>query len=137
MKSWPWGMVLAIGLATAACSAAPVAPASLVATETVAIPPPSAPLATSTTPPANTTPPTSTSSATPSTHAPATSKKAPTRKIPARQPPQYGYQCREGDELKYKVCAGHKAWIDGQLEFTNCLSNGGTWDIGRQRCVHP
>ena len=51
--------------------------------------------------------------------------------------PQYGYQCRDGDEVKYEVCAGHKAWVDGQREFTDCLAGGGTWDVGTQRCVRP
>ncbi|MFI5585658.1 hypothetical protein ACIA5G_11535 [Amycolatopsis sp. NPDC051758] len=68
--------------------------------------------------------------------APAT-KKAPVRKTPTRKPPQYGYQCRDGDELKYDVCAGHKAWVDGQREFTDCLDGGGTWDQAAQRCVRP
>ncbi|MDT7800147.1 MAG: hypothetical protein QOI78_3580 [Actinomycetota bacterium] len=56
---------------------------------------------------------------------------------PTRKAPQYGYQCRDGDETKYEVCAGHKAWVDGQLELTNCLDGGGTWDVDTQRCVRP
>jgi len=48
----------------------------------------------------------------------------------------YGYQCRDGDETKYQVCAEHKAWVDGQLEFTNCTSTGGTWSDEEQRCLH-
>lgn len=67
----------------------------------------------------------------------ATTKKAPARKTPTRKPPQYGYQCRDGDETKYDVCAGHKAWVDGQREFTDCLDGGGTWDVDTQRCVRP
>jgi hypothetical protein len=79
-----------------------------------------------------TLPPTSTVVPTPAT------SKAPVRKTtPTRKPPRYGYQCRDGDEVKYEVCAGHKAWVDGQREFTDCLAGGGTWDVGTQRCVRP
>jgi hypothetical protein len=69
---------------------------------------------------------------------PKVTAKAPVRKTtPVRKAPQYGYQCRDGDEVKYEVCAGHKAWVDGQREFTDCLDGGGTWDIDTQRCVRP
>ena len=64
-------------------------------------------------------------------------EEGPVRKTPTRKPPQYGYQCRDGDELKYDVCAGHKAWVDGQREFTDCLDGGGTWDQVAQRCIRP
>jgi len=72
-----------------------------------------------------------------SAQAPASTTKAPVRKTPARKPPRYGYECRDGDELKYDICAGHKAWVDGQREFAECLSGGGTWDEATQRCVRP
>jgi hypothetical protein len=52
----------------------------------------------------------------------------------ARQAPQYGYQCMPGDEKHYSVCASHKAWIDGQIEYDNCISSGRTWDIAAQKC---
>jgi hypothetical protein len=67
---------------------------------------------------------------------PTTTGKTPTRKKATRVPPQYGYQRRDGDEKLYSVCAGHKSWVDGQLEFTNCLDSGGTWNIEHQRCDH-
>lgn len=54
--------------------------------------------------------------------------------VSKRTAPQYGYQCRDGDEATYSVCAGHKAWTDGQVEYANCLSSGGTWNIDAQRC---
>ncbi len=74
----------------------------------------------------------------PTSAPPKTAAKAPVRKAtPTRKAPQYGYQCRDGDEAKYQVCAGHKAWVDGQLEFTGCLDGGGTWDADTQRCVRP
>ncbi|GAB2977991.1 hypothetical protein LWP59_38915 [Amycolatopsis acidiphila] len=66
---------------------------------------------------------------------PTTTRKSSTRRTTTRVPPQYGYQCRDGDEKLYSICAGHKAWVDGQLELTNCLDSGGTWDIEHQRCT--
>ena len=51
-----------------------------------------------------------------------------------RQAPQYGYQCMPGDEKHYSVCAGHKAWIDGQIEYDNCINSGRSWDIAAQKC---
>ncbi|SDZ30609.1 hypothetical protein SAMN05421504_11291 [Amycolatopsis xylanica] len=79
---------------------------------------------------------TSTVPAPPSTAtAPALTRTISKQVSQTRQPPMFGYQCRDGDEKKYEVCAGHKAWVDGQLEFANCLSSGGTWDIERQVCV--
>ncbi|WP_328615788.1 hypothetical protein OHS18_02775 [Amycolatopsis sp. NBC_00355] len=72
------------------------------------------------------------------TSPPKATAKAPVRKAtPTRRAPQYGYQCRDGDEAKYEVCAGHKAWVDGQREFTDCLDGGGTWDVDTQRRVRP
>ena len=53
-----------------------------------------------------------------------------------RTPPKYGYQCRPGDAERYDVCAGHKAWVEGQREYANCLDSGGTWDIPSRSCVH-
>jgi hypothetical protein len=51
-----------------------------------------------------------------------------------RPAPQYGYQCMPGDENLYAVCAGHKAWIDGQIVYDACLAAGKTWDIATQTC---
>jgi hypothetical protein len=51
-----------------------------------------------------------------------------------RPAPQYGYQCMPGDESLYAVCAGHKAWIDGQIVYDACLAAGKTWDIATQTC---
>ena len=48
--------------------------------------------------------------------------------------PTAGYQCRVGDETRFQVCAGHKQWVDEQVEYMNCLNNGGTWDVVNQRC---
>jgi len=131
VKSWLWGMLLAAGVATAACDASPQAPSApdppLTSESILTIEP--TPVVTVTVP--------ATSSAPATTAAPATTKKPPVRRTPTRKPPQYGYQCRDGDETKYEVCAGHKAWIDGQREFTDCLNGGGTWDVDRQRCVRP
>lgn len=53
---------------------------------------------------------------------------------PNREIPQYGYQCMPGDEKLFDVCAGHKAWIDGQIEFDDCITSGRTWDIAAQKC---
>ena len=127
MKTWLWGTLLAAGLATAACGASPTparAPARSITTETVLTIEPT-PTVTVTVPPTS------------SVSAPPTASKAPVRKTPTRKPPQFGYQCRDGDEAKYEVCAGHKAWVDGQREFTDCLDSGGTWDIENQRCKRP
>ncbi|WIX99260.1 hypothetical protein QRX60_35140 [Amycolatopsis mongoliensis] len=126
MKSWLWGMLLVTGVATAACGASPSparAPAPSSTTETVVTIEPT-PVVTVTVPP--------TSSVT----APAATKTS-VRKTPTRQPPRFGYQCRDGDERKYDVCAGHRAWVDGQREFTGCLDSGGNWDIENQRCERP
>ncbi|MEU0794381.1 hypothetical protein ABZ342_30350 [Amycolatopsis sp. NPDC005961] len=131
MKTWLCGMVLAAGVATAACGAAPSparAPDQPHTSETVLTIEPT-PVVTVTVPP--------TSSATTPPPAPATTKRTSVRKTPTRKPPQFGYQCRDGDETKYDVCAGHKAWVDGQREFTDCLDGGGTWDIENQRCKRP
>lgn len=131
MKTWLCGMVLAAGVATAACGASPSparAPDQPLTSETVLTIEPT-PVVTVTVPP--------TASATASPPAPTTTKKASVRRTPTRKPPQFGYQCRDGDETKYDVCAGHKAWVDGQLEFTDCLDSGGTWDIENQRCKRP
>ncbi|HEY3469723.1 MAG TPA: hypothetical protein VGL47_31650 [Amycolatopsis sp.] len=132
MKTW-WGGLFAVALAaaTAGCGAsapAPRAPAVPVTTESVVTVEEPTPVATLTAPP-------TTSSAAPAPTR--TSAKATVRKTPTRKPPQYGYQCRDGDELKYEVCAGHKAWVDGQREFTDCLTGGGTWDEATQRCLRP
>lgn len=54
-----------------------------------------------------------------------------------RTAPTAGYQCRDGDEALYPVCAGHKAWVDGQVEVANCQNSGGTWDIASQSCTDP
>jgi hypothetical protein len=130
MKYLIAGAILALGL-TAGCATAAPAPAA---------PPPAvtsaAAVVTSTS--TTTTPPPS-PSASPTTKSSAKPKPSKTsvRKTPTRQPPTYGYQCRDGDEAKYQVCAGHKAWVDGQVEFTNCLESGGTWDIENQRCARP
>lgn len=121
-------VVLAAGCdaapATTPVPAAPPTPTIVVtveqtpATTTITLPPTSAPVTTSA--------------------PPRTATKAPVRKAtPTRKAPQYGYQCRDGDEAEYEVCAGHKAWVDGQLEFTGCLDGGGTWDTDTQRCVRP
>ena len=127
MKTWLCGMVLAAGVATAACGASP-APAQSITSETVLTIEPT-PVVTVTVPP--------TSSVTTPAPAPVATKKTPVRKTPTRKPPQFGYQCRDGDEAKCDVCAGHKAWVDGQREFTDCLDSGGTWDIENQRCRRP
>lgn len=55
---------------------------------------------------------------------------------PNDTPPKYGYQCGPGDAERYDVCAGHKAWVEGQREFTECKGSGGTWEIPSQSCVH-
>lgn len=128
MKTWLWVVLIAAGVATAGCGAsslpsrAPARPVST--TETVLTIEPT-PVVTVTVPP--------TSAVATSAPAPA-AKTTPVRKTPTRKPPQFGYQCRDGDESKYDVCAGHKAWVDGQREFTDCLNGGGTWDIDTQRC---
>ena len=41
---------------------------------------------------------------------------------PNRPIPQYGYQCMPGDEKLFEVCAGHKAWIDGQKAHGDCIA---------------
>jgi hypothetical protein len=130
MKTWLWGMLLAAGVATAACGASPSptrAPPQPITTETVLTIEPT-PIVTVTVPP--------TSSVTAPAPAPAATKPS-VRTTPTRKPPQFGYQCRDGDERKYDVCAGHKAWVDGQREFTDCLNGGGTWDVANQRCKRP
>lgn len=131
MKSWWFGMLLVAGAATAACDATPRTPSApdppLTSESILTIEPTPVVTVTETTSSVPTT----------SVPAPATTKKAPVRKTPTRKPPQYGYQCRDGDETKYEVCAGHKAWVDGQREFTDCLDGGGTWDVDTQRCVRP
>lgn len=133
MKTWWLGMLLAVGVATAACGTSPPAlqvPASPHTTEPVLTIEPT-PVLTVTTTPVSSVPSTT------SAQAPAGTTKAPVRKTPARKPPRYGYECRDGDELKYDICASHKAWVDGQREFADCLSGGGTWDEVTQRCVRP
>ncbi|PFG57135.1 hypothetical protein ATK36_0697 [Amycolatopsis sulphurea] len=134
------GMILAAGLMMAGCGGTPVAPKPSA--------PPGSPAATSVAPTSEPTVPTTTpttqtkSSSVPaktsrvSATATAAPKKTTARKTPTRKPPQYGYQCRDGDEAKYKVCAEHKSWVDGQVEFADCLDSGGTWDEDKQRCVH-
>ncbi|WP_236790579.1 hypothetical protein [Amycolatopsis sp. GM8] len=67
---------------------------------------------------------------------PTSTRKTSPRTTTKRAAPQYGYQCRDGDDKVYSVCAGHKAWVDGQLDYANCLDSGGTWNIERQRCDH-
>ncbi len=133
MKLWWLGMLLVAGVATAACDASPRTP--------IAPDPPLTSESILTIEPTLVVTVTETTSSVPTTTsvpAPATTRKAPVRKTtPTRKPPQYGYQCRDGDETKYEVCAGHKAWVDGQREFTDCLDGGGTWDIDTQRCVRP
>lgn len=132
MKSWWWGMLLVAGVATAGCGVSPRAPSTpdppLTSESILTIEP---------TPVVTVTETTSSAPPTTSAPVPATTKKAPVHKTPTRKPPQYGYQCRDGDETKYEVCAGHKAWVDGQREFTDCLDGGGTWDVDTQRCVRP
>jgi hypothetical protein len=131
MKKLLFGFLLALSVAAAGCGASPApphAPAAPVTTESALTTEP-APVVTVT---VTTTP---SVPATTSVSAPATTSKAPVRKSPTRKPPQFGYQCRDGDELKYDVCAGHKAWVDGQREFTDCVAGGGTWDVANQRCV--
>lgn len=116
--------MLAAGLATAACGTSPPparAPARSITTETVLTIEPT-PTVTVTVPPTSVV------------SAPSAASKTPVRKTPTRKPPQFGYQCRDGDEAKYEVCAGHKAWVDGQREFTECLDSGGTWDTATDRC---
>lgn len=54
-----------------------------------------------------------------------------------RTPPTAGYQCLEGDEKIYDVCAGHKAWTEGQIEYAECIDSGGVWDVPSQTCEHP
>ncbi|HVW44078.1 MAG TPA: hypothetical protein VHC18_22280 [Amycolatopsis sp.] len=103
-------------------------------TPVIPAPPPATP--SSAAPVTTTTPPPSTGATT--TKPPSTTKRSTSRKTTtARMPPTAGYQCRDGDEKLYEVCAGHKAWIDGQLECTNCLDSGGTWNIELQRCDYP
>jgi membrane-bound lytic murein transglycosylase len=51
-----------------------------------------------------------------------------------RRAPQYGYQCMPGDEKRYNVCASHKAWVDGQVEYDRCINSGRTWDVAAQKC---
>jgi hypothetical protein len=124
-------MLLVASAATAACDAAPPAsraPIVPVTSESVLTIEPTPVVTVTVTP----------TSGAPATSAPApATKKAPVRKTPTRKPPRYGYQCRDGDEVKYDVCAGHKAWVDGQREFTDCLDGGGTWDEVNQRCIRP
>ncbi len=61
----------------------------------------------------------------------------PTNNGTHRTAPTIGADCRPGDEKDYRVCAGHKAWVDGQLEYANCLDSGGSWDIPDQSCTRP
>ena len=60
--------------------------------------------------------------------------EAAKKAVSTRPAPQYGYQCMPGDEKYYSVCAGNKAWIDGQIEYDNCINSGRTWDIATQKC---
>lgn len=54
---------------------------------------------------------------------------------PSTRPvPQYGYQCRDGDEKLYSVCASHRAWVDGQTAYFACIDAARTWDIATQKC---
>ncbi|GHF56017.1 hypothetical protein GCM10017566_31410 [Amycolatopsis bartoniae] len=119
-----------LGTVTACSSSLPGIPAA----------PPQAPATTATTAPVTTAvaPQATTSRPKPtSTGMPSSKQKASAPRTTTRAAPRYGYQCRDGDEKLYSVCAGHKEWVDGQLEYTNCLSGGGTWDVKTQRCVHP
>lgn len=124
-----------------ACGAPPVqAPTGTI--------PANSPIATISTPaPTTAGPATTTSTTTPrvavattthTTKAPAKSHTPVSRKksLKKRTPPKYGYQCRTGDERKYAICAAHDDWVDGQVEFDNCMSNGGTWDVDKQKCIH-
>jgi hypothetical protein len=68
---------------------------------------------------------------------PTTTSPVITKKSPAtRKAPKYGYQCRAGDEKKYAICAGHDDWVNGQLEYMDCLDGGGTWNADQQVCDH-
>src|SRR4051794_40567995 len=90
MKTWWWGTLLAAGLATAACGTSPSparVPEQPVTTENGAH---------------------HRADAHRDRHraadlrrdhaGPAATKKTPVRKTPTRKPPQFGYQCRDGDE---------------------------------------
>jgi hypothetical protein len=59
--------------------------------------------------------------------------EAARKAVGARPAPTAGYQCRDGDEELYPVCASHKAWVDGQRESA-CISAGRTWDIPTREC---
>lgn len=48
--------------------------------------------------------------------------------------PTAGYQCWEGAEEIYDVCRQHKEWVDGQVEYAECIDAGGSWNIARQTC---
>ncbi|WP_199431667.1 hypothetical protein [Qaidamihabitans albus] len=56
---------------------------------------------------------------------------------PKRPTPTAGYQCIEGDEDIYEVCAAHEAWVAGQVEFAECTNSGGDWNIPLQECTYP
>ena len=60
--------------------------------------------------------------------------EAAQKAVSTRPAPQYGYQCKPGDENLYAVCAENKAWIDGQKVHDACLAAGKTWDIATQTC---
>lgn len=119
-------VVLLLGCAAACGQVTPGAP--------VAPAPPPATATTTTAPdrPATSRPPTTTKPPPPTTKRSTTSTTTTTR-----IPPTAGYQCRDGDEKLYEVCAGHKAWVDGQVEYANCLDGGGTWNVALQRCDYP
>lgn len=87
----------------------------------------------------STTPTTRPAPTTTSRVASTTKASVATRKstVVQRSAPTAGYQCRDGDEKHYEVCAGHKEWVDGQVEFAECHDNGGTWSVRGQRCVYP
>jgi hypothetical protein len=133
VKAWFPATLFAAAVLVAGCGATP-------ATSPAPTPSPtSTTIVTVEQTPATTTvtlPPAS-ASVTPSAPPKATTKVPVRKTTPTRKAPQYGYQCRDGDEVKYDVCAGHKAWVDGQREFTDCLDGGGTWDADTQRCVRP
>lgn len=64
----------------------------------------------------------------------ASAAEAAQKAVGTRPAPQYGYQCRPGDENLYDVCASHKTWIDDQNISAACRAAGKTWDIATQTC---
>ncbi|RZS44408.1 hypothetical protein EV193_101284 [Herbihabitans rhizosphaerae] len=64
---------------------------------------------------------------------PVTTRSTP-KPTSTRPAPKTGAECRDGDELRYPVCAGHRAWVDGQLALA-CLGSGGLWNAVTRVCT--